>query len=87
MDNETYKPSRARLLTTTGASSFDDFVHPKDLTDEQIEIVMKRIGVDKPIALQQYNVLFYERDQPAVKRELERIHAKFVALRLKRSQL
>jgi hypothetical protein len=90
MDNVTYRPSRAQLMTMTESEprGTDDFVHPRDLTDEHLDVVMKRVrATTRDDARRQYNILFYERDKPAVRRELERFDAKFVAIRLRKSQL
>lgn len=74
----------ARLDTATPT----EFVIPNALTPKQLGVVMARVGAsDHEGARVQYTTLYYSRHLPAVRRELERIHAKFIAQRLKESQL
>lgn len=77
-------------MTTTNllSSEVGDFVHPWKLTEPQLAVIVKRAGVINPTEARiQYMMLYNEQHLPTVKRELERIHAKFVAMRLKGSQI
>lgn len=91
MENETHVVLRAqRLMSTdrTGMAEITEFVSPEALTPKQLMIVMNRVGApDAYHARIQYSTLYYNSYTPAVRRELERIHAKFIAQRLKESQL
>lgn len=93
MENGTHVVLKARRLTRTDrlyttATGPTEFVRPDALTDAQLRTVMKRVGAPDVISARaQYTTLHDHLHVPAVRRELERIHAKFIALRLKESQI
>ena len=91
MENKTHVVLKAQQLTSTdhsGTATPTEFVTPEALTPKQLMIVMDRVRApDVYLARIQYSTLYHNSYAPAVRRELERIHAKFIALRLKESQL
>lgn len=91
MENETHVVLKAQKLMSTartGMAEVTEFVTPEALTPKQLMVVRARVGAgDYEGARMQYTTLYYNRHTPAVRRELERIHAKFIAQRLKESQI
>lgn len=91
MENETHIVLKAQKLMSTartGMAEITEFVTPEALTPKQLGMVMARVGAgDHEGARMQYRTLYYSRHLPAVRRELERIHAKFIAQRMKESQI
>ena len=66
----------------------EGFKRPDKLTDDDLDIIAKRVGLtDTREARLQYIRLYHNRDRLTVQAELERLHAKFIAARLKRSAL
>ncbi len=93
MENETHVVLKAQKLMRTDHLCTTDtgpteFVSPEALTDAQLRAVLKRVGAADVIGARvQYTTLYYNSYTPAVRRELERIHAKFIAQRMKESQI
>jgi hypothetical protein len=85
---------------TNSDGGANDYIHPDKLSDEQLLTMTKRLGlliyqwdrslppVPDPIGARiQYAQLYKRRDILAVQNELDRLHAGFIAVRLKRSQV
>jgi hypothetical protein len=86
--------SSAKTLDGTG----DDYFPPESLTREQLEYFGKRLGfyeknrdgepyVNPEYIRLQYAQIYAGRDRPACQAELDRLHARFFAFRLKASQI
>lgn len=84
-----------QTLATASVGS-DGYYKPNDLTLNQITAMAeylklyvyaddtkKRVAFDVMSAARQYTALYAARSSPAIQKELDKLHARFIAIRMK----
>lgn len=95
---ETVMPKSTAVYLKTSRGTADEYFHPNDLTEQQLQYFGERIGLFEKgnsgqailnfeHVRQQYAILYFHRTKPEVQNELNRIHAKFISFKLKASQI